>query len=98
MLYNVDDFFIFFKEIDELNKLKEILNKVFLIKDLGEAMSCLGIKITQGENYIKIHQISYIREILNRFGMEDCKPEVTPRDINQKFSINEQILLSLSMI
>lgn len=85
----VDDFLIFFKEIDELNKLKEFLNKEFLMKDLGEAKSCLGIKITQGENYIEIDQIAYIREILNRFGMEDCKPVGTPRDINQKLSIND---------
>lgn len=85
----VDDFLIFYKNSKELEKLKKFLNTEFMMKDLGEARSCLGIKITQGTNFIELDQTTYIKEIIHRFGMDGCKPVGTPRDTNQKLSVND---------
>lgn len=84
----VDDFLIFYRENGNLEKLKCFLNQTFKMKDLGAAQSCLGIRIQQSKNCIKLDQTNYIMEILERFGMSNCKPVGTPTDTSQKLSIN----------
>lgn len=82
----VDDFLIFYKNIDDLNKIKFLLNQSFKMKDLGPAKCCLGIRITQGDGYIELDQEQYISEVLKTFEMHDCKPAGTPVDVSQKLS------------
>jgi hypothetical protein len=69
---------ILFKKANELNKLRAALKGYFKMKDLGLAKSCIGIKITQEEDGIKLDQSAYIKEILKRFGMIDCAPVKNP--------------------
>lgn len=59
------------------------------MKDMKTARSCVGLHITYEENGATIYldQSKYIREVLNRFNMSDCKPALTPSDQNQKLSI-----------
>jgi hypothetical protein len=45
---------------------------------LGELSFFLGLHIRQSNQIIFISQTKYIREMLKRFGMEDCKPVITP--------------------
>jgi hypothetical protein len=45
---------------------------------LGELSLFLGLHICQRNQGIFISQTNYIREILRRFGMEYCKPVITP--------------------
>jgi hypothetical protein len=45
---------------------------------LGELSFFLGLHICQRNQGIFISQTKYIREMLKRFGMEDCKPVITP--------------------
>lgn len=40
--------------------------------------------IEYGNNSISINQESYAREVLERFGMENCKPASSPCDLTQK--------------
>lgn len=84
----VDDFLIFYRHINDLNQTKDFLHSVFKMKDLGEARSCLGMKIHQHNDGIDIDQSTYIEDILKRFGMQDCKPMGTPSDTSQKLSAN----------
>lgn len=84
----VDDFLIFYRHINDLNQTKNFLHSVFKMKDLGEARSCLGMKIHQHNDGIDIDQSTYIEDILKRFGMQDCKPMGTPSDTSQKLSAN----------
>ena len=44
----------------------------------------LGLLIHQRNQGIFISQTKYIREILNRFGMEDCKLVITPMQTSCK--------------
>lgn len=83
----VDDFLIFYKNEGELAEIKMFLNKTFRMKDLGLAKSCIGMRINQGENFIEIDQTKYVHEILDRFGMENCKPVKTPSETGIKLSI-----------
>jgi hypothetical protein len=50
---------------------------------LGELSFFLGLQIHQSNQGIFISQTKYIREMLKRFGMEDCKP-VTPMQTSCK--------------
>jgi ribosomal protein L19 len=46
----------------------------------------LGLQICQRNQGIFISQTKYIREMLKRFGMEDCKPVNTPMQTSCKLS------------
>lgn len=84
----VDDFLIFYRGNEELETLKAFLNSNFKMKDLGPAQSCLGIRIHQKKDSIEMDQSAYIKEILARFGMSECKPVGTPSDTSIKLSTN----------
>jgi hypothetical protein len=45
---------------------------------IGELSFFLGPQIHQSNQGIFISQTKYIREMLKRFGMEYCKPIITP--------------------
>jgi hypothetical protein len=47
---------------------------------------CLGIQIIQEEKCVKMVQTQYIRDVLERFGMSDCKPASIPLDPGMIFS------------
>jgi hypothetical protein len=53
---------------------------------LGELSFFLGLQIRQINQGIFISEIKYIKEILKRFGMEDCKPVTTPMQTSCKLS------------
>jgi hypothetical protein len=57
------------------------------MKDLGIATKFLGMEIVYGnDGSIKIHQHSYIQQLLERHGMGDCTPVTTPLDTSAKLS------------
>ncbi|GJQ87951.1 hypothetical protein Trydic_g12881 [Trypoxylus dichotomus] len=60
------------------------------MNDMEEAKNCIGIRITQFEDGIDLDQSAYVREILSRFGMSDCKPSSTPSDSGTKLSMDVQ--------
>jgi hypothetical protein len=51
---------------------------------LGEISFFMGLQIRQRNQGIFISQTEYIREILKRFGMEDCKLVITPMQTSCK--------------
>jgi hypothetical protein len=65
---------------------RTFLSKTFRIKDFGLAKYCLGTQIEQSENEICLSQAGYIREILKRYRMEDCKLVLTPLAVGSKLS------------
>lgn len=58
--------------------MKNHLNTKFDVKDLGNIKHCLGLEFTRNEKEISIKQRGYINDMLDRFGMLDCKPMSTP--------------------
>jgi hypothetical protein len=53
---------------------------------LGELSFFLGLHICQSNQGIFISQTKYIREMLKRFRMEDCKPVITSMQTSCKLS------------
>lgn len=84
----VDDLMIASNNPKELHQLKVELSKSFEIKDLVLLNFCLGIEFKQDTEKHKIimSQSKYVKDVLKRFNMEDCKPVTTPMNSNEKLS------------
>jgi hypothetical protein len=54
--------------------------------DLGTLHYYLGVKVSQHPNQILLSQTKYATELLNKFGMEYCKPSLTPMEKKMKLS------------
>ncbi|KAI0995000.1 hypothetical protein K3495_g13181, partial [Podosphaera aphanis] len=76
----VDDFLVIGKNIDHINRLKKKLAKKFQLEDLGPASYFLGVRITRNRARKRIYlsQDAYACQILDRFGLENCRPADTP--------------------
>ena len=69
---------IFGKEEGEINAVKKELKKFHPMTDAGLVKKLLGICFTWGSRSIQLDQESYACQILNEFGMTDCKPASAP--------------------
>lgn len=76
----VDDLVFASSSVEALHKVKLELSKVFKMKDLSLVNEILGIQVEKDGKLesIKISQKKYINEIIERFGMNLCKPVATP--------------------
>ena len=63
-----------------IKTIKEWLSSTFEMKDMGEASFVLGVKILRdcSRKLLGLSQETYIRKVLERFHMQDCKPIDTP--------------------
>lgn len=82
----VDDLMIFCLQNETKNELKENLKQKLNVKDLGKASQCVGLNITRSEDAVMLDQEKYIREMLTRFNMSDCKPVRTPAEVGLKLT------------
>ena len=57
---------------------KDALQKTFEMSDLGLLHYYLGIQFVQTEEDIYMYQTKYLHKILEKFGMQNCKPISTP--------------------
>jgi hypothetical protein len=84
--FYVDDI-IFGSDDDRLSqKFAKYMQSEFEMALLGELSFFLGLQICQSNQGIFISQTKYIKEMIKRFGMEDCKPVITPMQTSCKFS------------
>lgn len=76
----VDNFLIIGRDIDQINRLKKGLAEKFQLEDLGPASYFLGVRITRARSRKRLYltQDAYVRQILERFGLENCRPVDTP--------------------
>ena len=65
-----------------VEEFKKEMMQIFELTDLGLMIYFLGMEIKQHCNRIFIRQKKYVREILKKFHMENCKASTTP--INPK--------------
>lgn len=82
----VDDFYIFSNCTKDKNNLCDLLKSQFDCKHLGSLKDCLGIKVHRDKNrgMLILCQSEYIKKLLFRFGMSDCKSISSPMAINCK--------------
>ena len=53
---------------------------------LGELKFFLGFQIVQSKKGICIHRSKYVKDMLKRFQLEDCKPICTPMIVGCKLT------------
>jgi reverse transcriptase-like protein len=83
----VDDILVAAKDKNAAAEiLEDMLAQEYMITDLGIVERYLGIEIEQDPNdkSILLHQSAYIQQLLEKFGMENCSPKVTPMLRNLK--------------
>ena len=71
---------IFGKNLQAILIFKTELSKAFQITDEGEYSWYLGVHVEQKPGEIRIHQKTYIDQILAKYGFENITPSRTPRD------------------
>ncbi|KAH9288862.1 hypothetical protein KI387_032979, partial [Taxus chinensis] len=64
------------KNMQEIKVLKQQLGDSFAMKDLGTEKQILAMRINQNrkERKLVLSQEEYIKEVLERFSMQDAKP------------------------
>lgn len=89
----VDDLILFTNCTKTRSYIKNELFSNFEIKDLGEPKYCLGLHIHRNLNngILSIDQQKYIQDMLQKYGMSNCKTVKTPIDPKTKFVVNENV-------
>ena len=57
---------------------------------IGEIKYFLGLQIVQNKEGIFISQTKYLKDLLERFGLETCKPVGTPMVTGHKLSTKDE--------
>jgi len=86
LLVYVDDIILAGNDKEEIDRVKEALNKTFKIKDLGNLTYFLGFEVARSKKGIMMNQRKYALELLKDIGLLACKPTVTPMDNLVKLS------------
>lgn len=73
-----DDILVASDKLILIEEFKKNLADEFELKDFGPAKYCLGIEIEKKDGMIRLSQRKYIQDILEKFGMVDCKSVSTP--------------------
>ncbi|XP_062100706.1 uncharacterized mitochondrial protein AtMg00810-like [Humulus lupulus] len=73
----------------EICQTKENLSVFFQMKELGELKHFLGLEVDQTKEGLFLCQQKYARDLLQRFGMLECKPISTPMETNAKLCAHE---------
>ena len=77
LLIYVDDILII-SHNDFLTSIKQAIAKQFKIRDLGQLKHFLNVQFIISNSEIHLNQSNYIKNILEKFDMSDCKPVNTP--------------------
>lgn len=79
----VDDLLFVGPSMPEIQRIKNVLQTLYGIKDLGAAEFILGIQIIRdASGGITLLQKAYLEAVLARFKMGDCRPLSTPMEPN----------------
>ncbi len=78
VIFWVDDIIIAASNQQVLKSVKESLSEKFKMKDLGELRWFLGIEFHKSDE--SMSQRTYFEKVLQKFGMENCKPRKSPCD------------------
>ena len=92
VLLYVDDLLLAANNLNRLQSIKAELGKRFEMKDLGEAQFILGLQIHRDRAHrrLSLSQSQYVKSLLSRFNMQECKPASTPMSTGIKLRRVEQ--------
>jgi hypothetical protein len=78
LIIYVDDILVVAESESALTRVKNVLTKLYEIKDLGNAEYFFGVKIEREHQRVKLTQDSYTRGVIESYGMFESKPTPTP--------------------
>ncbi|KAL0287265.1 UNVERIFIED_CONTAM: putative mitochondrial protein [Sesamum calycinum] len=93
----VDDVLISGPSQTLIIEVKEYLNGLFTIKNLGYAKYILGIEIVRSQVGRLLNQIKYIRDIVQDTGLEHTKLMATPFPIGVKLTAEDGVSLLIQI-
>ena len=82
----VDDFIIISARAEDINSFKREMAARFRMSDLGALTYYLGIEVRQGTEALTLGQSTCASKLLERSGMVECKPCVTPMEERLKLT------------
>ena len=85
----MDDLILTGDLTEEIQQTRENLSVRFQMKELGELKHFLGLEVTTTKEGMFLCQHKYARELLETFGMSECKPLATPMEPNLKLRMEE---------
>ncbi|UYV84129.1 hypothetical protein LAZ67_X001289 [Cordylochernes scorpioides] len=79
----VDDLALFGESEEILRNIEQKINERFRVKNLGAIRNFLGVQIGYpDEETVVLSQSTYVKSILQKFNMIECRPVSTPLDIS----------------
>lgn len=92
LLLYVDDVFIISGDMEKIINIKKELGVKFNMKDMGEIKLFLGMRKSRDCNKLTFDQSSYIKNVLSKFKMVDCKPVDTKLETKLNYTaLNSQV-------
>ena len=82
----VDDIIVSASNMQLMSETKSLLHKRFKMVDMGQLSWFLGIDFKFENDCVSLSQAAYLKNVLAKFEMQDCRPTKTPCD---KFILNE---------
>ena len=91
LLLYVDDLLLASDDMGLLEQTKGMLSSVFKMTDMGPVSYYLGFHVSRdrGARSLSLDQHKYLRGVLERFKMEECKPVGTPVSTSTKLVSGE---------
>eukprot|EP00253_Pinus_taeda_P005442 PITA_05442 len=74
---------------DLIKGIKRLMAQVFEMKDLGILHYCLGLEVFRDTGKTFLTQGKYARNLLEKFGMDQCRSTATPLQQNLKLSSDD---------
>ena len=82
----VDDLIATGARVEDIDSFKRKMAAHFRMSDLGALSYYLGIEVRQGKEALMLGQSAYASKLLERSGMAECKPCVTPMEERLKLT------------
>lgn len=89
VLVYVDDLIITGDHVEEIQQIRGNLSVRFQMKELGELNHFLGLEVERAKDGLFLCQQKYAQDLLDKYGMLDCKPISTPMEVNIKLCATE---------
>ncbi|KAL0453634.1 UNVERIFIED_CONTAM: Copia protein [Sesamum latifolium] len=86
LLVYVDDVLIAGPSEIEIQNIKQYLDELFTIKDLGSAKYFLGLELARSAQGLILTQTKYIKDLVSETGLSNARATTTPLPTGIKFS------------